>query len=186
MRSPIPAVLAALALAAVPASADPAAELLYGGTEQGAIALGGSFLFDAATANGKDLSLELHGGYYVLNAFLVGGSFVVRDDDVADTYELSALGQYHFLNAFDPVNDRPWGVSPYAGLRLGVAHGKDVAGGNTGALAGLRLGVDLFLTDNIALDLAFDWTICSAKVYPDDYRLKKSDATLRLGLDFHF
>ena len=107
MRSPFAAVLAALALA-VPASASDS--LLYGGTERDAIALGGSFLYDPATANGKDLSLELHGGYYVLDSFLVGGSFAVRDDDVADTYELSALGQYHFLNALDPQNDRPWGV----------------------------------------------------------------------------
>ena len=181
MRRLLPAALAVLSLAAIPASAD-----LYGGTEQDAIAVGGSFFFDNGSANGKDLSLELHGGYYVLDALLVGGSLAVRDDDVADTWELALLGQYHFLNAFDPANDRPWGVSPYVGARLGVARGKDTTGSNTGALAGLRLGVDLFLTDNVALDLAFDWSICSAKVYPDDYRLKKSDATLRLGLDFHF
>ena len=181
MRRLLPAVLAVLSLAAIPASAD-----LYGGTERDAIAVGGSFFFDTGSANGKDLSLELHGGYYVLDALLVGGSLAVRDDDVADTWELALLGQYHFLNAFDPANDRPWGVSPYVGARLGVARGKDTTGGNTGALAGLRLGVDLFLTDNVALDFAFDWSICSAKVYPDDYRLKKSDCTLRLGLDFHF
>lgn len=181
MRRLLPAVLALLSFAAHSASAD-----LYGGTERDAIAVGGSLLFDAASANGRDLSLELHGGYYVLDAVLVGGSLAVRDDKVADTYELSALGQYHFLNALDPANDRPWGISPYAGLRLGVARGKDASGGNTGALAGLRLGVDLFLTDNVVLDLAFDWTVCSARVYPDDYRLKKSDAVLRLGLDFHF
>ena len=181
MRRLLPAALAVLSLAAIPASAD-----LYGGTEQDAIAVGGSFFFDNGSANGKDLSLELHGGYYVLDALLVGGSLAVRDDDVADTWEFALLGQYHVLNAFDPANDRPWGVSPYVGARLGVARGKDTTGSNTGALAGLRLGVDLFLTDNVALDLAFDWSICSAKVYPDDYRLKKSDATLRLGLDFHF
>ena len=181
MRRLLPAALALLALAAAPAAAD-----LYGGTEQGAIVLGGSFLFDNDTANGKDLSLELHGGCSVLDAVLAGGSLVVRDDDVADTWELAALGQYHFLNAFDPANDRPWGVSPYVGARLGAARGKDAAGSHTGALAGLRLGLDLFLTDNIVLDLAFDWSLCSAKVYPDDYRLKKTDATLRLGLDFHF
>ena len=181
MRRLLPAALALLSLAAAPASAD-----LYGGTEQDAIAAGGSLFFDNGSANGKDLSLELHGGYYVLDAFLVGGSFAARDDDVADTYELAVLGQYHYLNAFDPENDRPWGISPYAGLRLGVAHGKDAAGGNTGGLVGLRFGVDIFLTDNVALDLAFDWAICSAKVYPDDYRLRKTDATLRLGLGFHF
>ena len=181
MRRLLPAALALLSLAAAPASAD-----LYGGTEQGAIVLGGSFLFDNGTANGKDLSLELHGGYYVLDAILAGGSLVIRDDDVADTWEFALLGQYHILHAFDPANDRPWGVSPYVGARLGIARGKDAAESNTGALAGLRLGVDLFLTDNVALDLAFDWTLCSAKVYPDDYRLRKTDATLRLGLDFHF
>ena len=181
MRRLLTAVPALLLLAAAPASAD-----LYGGTEQDAIAAGGSLFFDNGSANGKDLSLELHGGYYVLDAFLVGGSVALRDDDVADTWEFAALGQYHFLRAFDPANDRPWGVSPYAGARLGVARGKDAADSSTGALAGLRLGLDLFLTDNVVLDLAFDWSLCSAEVYPDDYRLKKTDATLRLGLDFHF
>ena len=105
---------------------------------------------------------------------------------MADTYEMAVLGQYHFLNAFDPQNDRPWGFSPYVGARIGVARGKDVAESHWGALAGLRLGLDVFFTDNVVLDVAFDLTACSADVYPDDSRLKNSDILLRIGLDFHF
>jgi opacity protein-like surface antigen len=181
MRRTLSASLAAFLLAALPASAE-----FYGGTERDAIALGGSLFYDTGSANGKDLSLEAHGGYYVLDAFLLGGSLAARNDDVADTYELALLGQYHVLNAFDPANDRPWGFSPYVGARVGVARGKDVAESHWGALAGLRLGVDLFLTDNVVLDFAFDMTACSADVYPDDGRLKNSDFTLRVGIDFHF
>ena len=160
MNRLLPAALAAFALAALPAAAD-----LYGGTDRDAIAVGGSFFWDSATEDGKDLSLELHGGYYVADALLVGGSLAVRDDDVADTWELSALCQYHFLRAFDPANDRPWGLSPYAGLRLGL---------------------DVFFTDNVVLDVALDLAACTAEVYPDDYKRKKTDCTLRVGLDFHF
>ena len=181
MRRTVPAVLAAVLLAAVPASAD-----LYGGTDRDAIAVGGSFFYDRDTAAGSDLSLELHGGYYLFESFLAGASVSGRDTDVADTYEIAALCQYHWFRFLDPENDRPWGLSPYAGLRLGVARGKDAAGSHVGALLGLRVGLDVFFTDNVVLDLAFDWTGCSAEVYPDDYRLRKSDATLRLGLDFHF
>ena len=84
------------------------------------------------------------------------------------------------------MNDRPWGVSPYVGVRVGFARGKDSAERHNAALAGLRLGLDLFLTDNVVLDLAFDWSFCTAKVYPDDYRLEKSDCSFRMGIDFHF
>ena len=181
MQRTIAAAAATLLLAALPASAD-----LYGGTERDAIAVGGSMLYDTSSATGKGLDLELHGGYYVLDAFLLGGSFDVRDADVAYTYELALLGQYHFLNAFDPVNDRPWGVSPYVGVRVGFARGKDSAERHNAALAGLRLGLDLFLTDNVVLDFAFDLTACSADVYADKHGLEKSDCTLRMGIDFHF
>ena len=181
MRRSVPAALAAFLLAALPASAE-----LYGGTERDAIAVGGSMLYDTGSANGKDLSLEIHGGYYILDSFLIGGSFAARDDDVADTYEAALLGQYHFLTAFDPENDRPWGVSPYVGARVGFARGKDVAESHWAALAGLRVGLDVFFTDNVVLDVAFDMTACSANVYPDDNKLEKSDFALRIGLDFHF
>ena len=181
MNRTIPAALAAILLSALPASAE-----FYGGTERDAIAVGGSLFFDTGTANGQDLSLELHGGYYVLDGFLIGGSLAARNDDVADTYELALLGQYHVLNAFGPEFDRPWGVSPYVGFRVGYARGKDIAESHDAALAGLRIGLDLFFTDNVVLDLAFDWTACTAKVYPDDARLEKTDCVFRLGLDFHF
>jgi hypothetical protein len=181
MRLTIPAALAALLFAALPASAE-----LYGGTDRETIAVGGSLFYDTGSSNGKDLSLEAHAGCYVLDSFLLGGSLAARNDDVADTYELALLGQYHFLNAFDPENDRPWGISPYVGARVGLARGKDVAESHWAALAGLRLGLDVFLTDNVVVDFAFDMTACSANVYPDDNKLGKSDFALRVGLDFHF
>ncbi len=181
MNRTISAAFAVLVLAAGPSSA-----VLYGGTDQNAIAAGGSFFFDTGTSAGSAGALEIHGGCYLFDSFLCGGQFAGRDDDAARTYELAALCQYHWLRLFDPSNDRPWGISPYAGLRLGAAHGKNPADSNTGAIAGLRIGLDLFFTDNVVLDLAFDWTACTAKVYPDDARLEKTDCVFRLGLDFHF
>lgn len=181
MNRTIPSAITALILSVLPATAE-----FYGGTEKDAIAAGGSLFFDTGSSNGKDLSLELHGGYYVLDGFLIGGSLAARNDDVADTYEFAMLVQYHVLNAFGPEFDRPWGISPYAGVRVGFARGKDVAESHDAALAGLRFGLDLFLTENIVLDFAFDLTACSANVYPDDNKLEKSDFALRAGLDFHF
>ena len=173
--------LCSLLFAACTARAD-----LYGGTRAGTVAAGGSLAYDASSADGADLSFELHGGFYAGESFLVGGSLSVQDDDVASTYEAAALCQYHWLALFGDGNDSPYGFSPYVGARLGLAHGKDAADKNTGALAGLRIGIDVFFTENVVLDLAFDLDACTGAVYPDDGKLRKSDATLRLGLDFHF
>ena len=105
MNRTIPAALAAILLSALPASAE-----FYGGTERDAIAVGGSLFFDTGTANGQDLSLELHGGYYVLDGFLIGGSLATRNDDVADTYELaekwSHVNYRQYLQVFEAIRDK--------------------------------------------------------------------------------
>ena len=55
-----------------------------------------------------------------------------------------------------------------------------------GLLGGLRLGLDVFLTQKVALDFMLDLDVSTAHAFPDDYAMKTSRITFRIGLDFHF
>ncbi len=181
MRKLLPFAAAAL-LSAIPASA-----LAFDGTSEGTINAGGSFLYDSATASGSSVQFEGHGGYYLFDAFLVGGSAAVMDDDFTTTYELAGLCRYHFLDAwFVASNSRPGICSPYFGARLGLVHGKNSRDSNTGLFLGPHIGMEFFLNANVALNVCGEFDICTADVYPDDYKLKTTDLTLRVGLEFHF
>jgi hypothetical protein len=177
--------LSAAVLAA--ALALPSAAFAWGGTTEGTIATGGSLSYAPTTEAGSDLQFEIRGGYYLADAFLVGGGVGARKNDAVTTYELSALAQFHFLDAvLHDENGKPYAFSPYIGARLGFAHGKNDADSNTGILAAARVGFDVFLTENVALDFSGDFAGCTARVYPDEAKLKKTDVLFRIGLDFHF
>lgn len=181
---PISALRSSLAALALAAAADAFA---YGGTSAQTIAAGGSLNYDPSTAAGSSLRVEARGGYYLFDGFLVGGAGSVSDDDAASCYELAAYCQYHLLQLVGSGNDSPGGFSPYVGARLGLAHGKNDYGDSaTGALAAIRLGAEVFFTDNVALDLAADVSACTGDVFPDDDELKGSDVAFRAGLSFHF
>ncbi len=177
MRSHIVALIASV----------PAAAFAFGGTEAQTIAAGGSFSYEPGTESGSCLRIEGHGGYYVFDGFAVGGTGAVKDDDAASVYEFAAYCQYHLFQLVGEGNDRPMGFSPYVGARLGVAHGKnEYKDSATGALLGVRAGMEIFFTDNVALDLVADLSGCTGDVYPDDDKLKSSDVSIRAGLTFHF
>lgn len=159
----------------------------WGGTVQQTIAAGGSFSYDPSTEAGSELRLEAHGGYYLFDGFLVGGTGSVQDNDAASCYELAAYCQYHVLQLVAGGNDRPGGFSPYVGAKLGLAHGKNEYDDSaTGAVAGVRLGLEIFFTDNVALDVLGEVSASTGDVYPDDAEMKGSDASFRAGLTFHF
>ncbi len=182
MRTRLAAAALAL-LAALPSSA--LAD--WGGTSQGTYAVGGSLLYEPKTVDGGRLTLEGHGGMYLLDAFLLGGSAAYSDDDVFTAWEAAVLAQYHFL---DPLvvdeEGRPYAVSPYVGARLGVVSGENYKKDDLGLLGGLRLGLDVFLTQKVALDFMLDLDVSTAHAFPDDYAMKTSRITFRIGLDFHF
>jgi hypothetical protein len=174
-------------LAAVSSLACASSAFAWGGTTEGTINAGGNFSYSSASAAGSDLAFEGHGGYYLADACLVGGALNVRKNDEVTTYDLAGLVKYHLL---DPVlrdaEGRPYAFSPYIGARLGLAHGKNDADSNTGVLAAARVGADVFLTQNVALDFLVDFAACTAEVFPDDEKLKKSSVVFRVGFDFNF
>ena len=174
-------------LAAVSSIACASSAFAWGGTSEGTVNAGGNLFYSSTSEAGSEFTLEAHCGYYVFDAFLVGGSLGARKNDAVTAYDLSGLVKYHFL---DPVlvdsEGRPYAFSPYIGARAGLAHGKNDFDSNTGLLVAARVGVDVFLTQNVALDVLADFAACTAEVYPDEAELKKSDVALRIGLDFHF
>ena len=181
MRKLLPFAAAAL-LAALPSSA-----LAFDGTSEGTFNAGGSFFYDAATANGACTRLEGHGGYYLIDALLVGGTLLYDHDDVTSVFSAAALGRYHFLDAWYLYsNSKPGICSPYVGATLGFVHGKDTRDSNTAPFFGLQLGAEIFLNPNVALNVGADYSKCTSDVYPNDYRLKTYNFTVRIGLDFHF
>lgn len=159
----------------------------YGGTTEQTIAAGGAFSYEPSTEAGSAFRIEGRGGYYLFDGFIVGGDASAYDNDAATCFEISAYCQYHVFRLVNPDNDSPGGFSPYVGARLGVAHGKNDFGDKaTGALLAARFGLELFFTDNVALDIAADVAACTGDVFPDDNQLKGSDVTIRAGLMFHF
>ena len=159
MRKLLPFAAAAV-LAALPASA-----LAFDGTSEGTINAGGSVFYDSATANGARTQIEGHGGYYLLDALLVGGSVGYDDDDVTSVLSLAGLCRYHFLDAwFLYNNSRPGICSPYVGATLGLAHGKDPRHSDTGLSLGLQIGAETFLADHVALNVGLDFSMCTADV----------------------
>lgn len=159
----------------------------WGGTSEGTINAGGSFFYSSTSEAGSELDLEGHGGYYVYDAFLAGGAVEARKNDAVTAYDLSGLVKFHFLdNVLLDSDGRPYAFSPYIGARAGLGHGKNKKDSNTGLLFAARVGVDVFLTQNVALDFLADFAACTGRVFPDEEKLKKSDVILRIGLDFHF
>lgn len=159
----------------------------WGGTSEGTLNAGGALAYDSSTEAGSEFDLELHGGYYLYDAFLVGGSFDSRKNDSVTLFEISALAKFHFLDTLLVDSEgRPYAFSPYVGARLGIARGKNDFDSHTGVVAAARLGMDVFLTQNVSLDIMADFAGCTSEVYPDGAKLEKNDVSVRVGLDFHF
>ena len=51
---------------------------------------------------------------------------------------------------------------------------------------GLRLGFDVFLTQNIAFYLLGDYTFATGDIYPDENKMESSELRVCAGLDFFF
>ena len=143
--------------------------------------------FADGTAPGSTRAWVPPTGYYLYDAFLIGGALAYEDDDVGTVFDASALCRYHFLDAwYYHSNSHPGICSPYFGARLGLVHGKNTRDSATGLALGLQLGLEIFLDQKVAVNVGGDFAMCTADVYPDDYKLKTTDLTLRVGLDFHF
>lgn len=181
MKRFAPALLA-LTLAAIPATA-PA----IGGTTAQTISAGLSFSLDSPTVLGDEINLELHGGYYWRDGLLFGGTVAYHDEDATTLWSVAALCQYHFLDAYlTDANGIASPFSPFAGLLLGFGSGENPVDDDAGALMGLRLGFDVFLTQNIAFYLLGDYTFATGDIYPDENKMESSELRVCAGLDFFF
>lgn len=165
----------------------PVSAFAWGGTSQGTYTAGLSFGLESPTLLGDEIDVELHGGYYTSNALQFGLTGMYRDDAATTEMQITALVQYHFLDSIlVDENGAASAFSPFVGLLLGYGSGENPVQDETGAVAGIRLGFDVFLTQNIALYLKGDCMVSTGDVYPDDLKMKNSKMTLSAGFHFFF
>lgn len=169
----LPAVLAAvLALASSPLVAERA--------DQGTAEIGGAFVYDTDTPAGDTLRLDLLGGYFVADGWLLGGEFSLANDDNAKLFALSATLERDF-EVGDADSITP--LIPYLGAALGYASADyKEHDSESGIVLGLRAGLKVMLTGSLALDFSVHANFASADVYFDDDGPSSSDIALRIGL----
>ena len=148
--------------------------------DQGTVEIGGSFFYDTDTAAGGQLSLDLLGGYYIADGWLLGGEGRFVDDDATSLYGLSILLERSFeLGDADTITP----FLPYVGGSLGYfdADYKNFDS-TSGAVFGIRGGVKLMLTGSIAVDFGVHFDFGTDDVFFDDDGPSKTDITFRIGL----
>ncbi len=165
----------------------PVSAFAWGGTSQGTYTAGLSFGLESPTLLGDEIDIELHGGYYGSDALQYGLTGLYRTDDAITEMQITALVQYHFLDSvLVDGNGAASAFSPFVGLFLGYGSGENPVQDETGAVAGIRLGLDVFLTQNIALYLKGDCMVSTGDIYPDGVEMKNAKMALSAGFHFFF
>ena len=179
MKNTLSLLVAAAALAAVPASAD--------GTLEGSVNFGGAISYETTTIAGSEFDIDLHGGVFAADSVFAGGDLMLRDNQAVTAWEVTAMGRFHFL---DPLLTDEGGAiaafSPYVGLRLGYASCDTTAKDESGLVLAARIGTNFFITENFALDFYVDGAAATADVYADKSKMESTDVRVHLGFDFFF
>ena len=155
-------------------------DLLAERTDQGTVEIGGNFLYDTDTPAGGRLSLDLLGGYYVADEWLIGADGRFSDDDYGSVFGLSFLLERSFeLGDADTVTP----FVPYLGGSFGYADADyKNYDSSSGLVFGMRAGIKLMLTGSLAIDFSFHADFATGDVFYDDDGPSKNDFTFRIGL----
>jgi opacity protein-like surface antigen len=169
--------LSAAALALLTA----AVPLLAERTDEGTVEIGGSLYYDNETPAGGSFQIDLLGGYTVSDGWLVGGDVRFDTDDNADFYALFVNVERSFeIGSADTVSP----VVPYCGVGLGYASadfdGED--GDASGIVLGLRAGLKLMLTGDLAVDFSLHGDLSTDDVFRGDDGPSSTDFSIRVGL----
>ena len=154
--------------------------LLATRTDVGTWNTGVSFMLDASSFYGTDVTLDLSLGQYIETGMMLGGYLSFGDNDLITTVSGGATGKYHFFDNGQTA------FSPYVGGDLGLAYCSTARDDVYALVIGARLGFDFFLTENVALDVAVDFHVATDDIYSDDDGLTSTDATFKVGLAFFF
>jgi opacity protein-like surface antigen len=153
---------------------------MAGRTDAGTWATGFNFMYDSSTRSGSQTTLDLELGYFFAKDNQIGGTFGLEVDDFVETFSVGPRYEFYF--------DFGGAFVPYIGVGLQLAHADFTGIGDNTALVGeLSLGVKLFITENVAVDVAFSAAAATDDIYVDDKaRLDAEDFDFTVGFDFCF
>lgn len=172
------AVFALIAVLCVASSAVAQGPMLQRGTKE--LGLSGALDFE----NRGDTTLDLNAryGYFLQNAFEVGGFVELSGDfDEVFRYGLGGFAEWHFSTAMA-------NVVPYLGTDLALAFvDTDLGEDNAALIFRPRAGLKWFLRDYIAIDTNFFVALATDDLYQNDEDdLDSYDIGLNLGLRVYF
>ncbi len=150
--------------------------------DKGTIEVGGEAYLDFDSAYGTAFNLDLLGGYFVADGWLVGGEFLLYRNDSYTSYGLAATVEKNF-EIGKPNRASFW--IPYVGGKLGFlgASFDDYEDAdNTAFLLGIKGGAKLMLTPSLAVDFGLHLDFASDDVFMDDDGPCSTDIQLRVGL----
>ncbi len=132
------------------------------------LSLSGSW--DPEGAAGAAIALDVGYGVFMRDLIEVGGLLSYADNGIVTTWGLGGFVEYHFDMATMTV--------PYVGLRIEYID-YDV---DTTFQYGPRAGVKHFITDNVAIDIALQYTIAGEDIFNNDGTAEDTDLALVFGL----
>ncbi len=149
-------------------------------TEAGTWGAGGSLMIDSDSILGTDIQSDFYLGQYIQDSFMAGGYVNIGDNDFITRVSGGATCKYHF---FDNGHNL---FSPYIGAQIGLAYA-EAADDDAYALAiGGSVGLDYFLSPQVALNISLNASAATDDVYTDDEGLTGTDVNIRAGLGFFF
>jgi outer membrane protein W len=140
---------------------------------------------DFESAIGDMLVADVGYGFFVRDRLALRASlgYVVMEDIAGEDED------YRMQEAFVAAEYHlgPWGVTaPYLGAGVGWtrSHFADLV--ESGLTYGPTAGVEVFLADNVALELGVTYRLSSAPVFVNDFVAEDSDLTSAVGLRLFF
>ena len=174
MKSSISALFLALCLLASAASA--------ARTDEGTLSFGGSLDVDSASFVGTDIHADIYAGQYVQTGLLLGGYGSVWDNDLITTLEAGGTLKLHVLDTLASP------FSPFIGADVGILNCSTANDDVFALVLGARVGLDIFLTENVAIETSLDARVATDDVYTDDGDdpLTNNDIRLKAGFAIFF
>jgi len=130
--------------------------------------------WDPDTAAGATIALDVGYGVFVRDLIEVGSLLSYASDDNTTLWGLGGFAEYHFDMATMTV--------PYVGFRLAYVD-YDV---DTTFQYGPRAGVKHFIADNVAIDIALQYTMAGEDIFNNDGTVEDTDLALVFGLRVMF
>lgn len=143
--------------------------------------------YDNNAALDYDLTLAATYGYFFWDGLEIAGILGWQSNDLADTYEIGALGTYNFDTGSAWIPFLKVGIL-YSAVEIDddIYNNSDDADADA-VLGRFGAGVKYFVRDDVALSLGLDYDIASEDMYfDDDGELDNYNVTVKIGLDFYW